>query len=711
YSDCTQVDWNITLGIAGWVSCPLGKYLKGVLRAHISNSDGIDNIKAGQCCIPPHEFLDEDTECKTENWKKLLSRNHKWASCPEDYDFLRGFYHSNETFSDNIEQALCCRPKTYISRTTDCYLEDVGQKLDTEGWNTCRDWYYMAGVYRGGCNALSCIETFKCCKITAQDGVVLDHWLLNGQDGNVSLSGSPSFTKGRCASSNTITFNQSSSYASVPLINLGGRSFTIACWIKQTKSVKDETAAIYGDWRGPWNFLLSLKNREIIFHRHREGYGESQWWSAGSADVSFDAWTHVVVIWDHKKTAVSILANGLKVGENSFSSEDAFYGPTGNRYQIGDDGHWDDHQFYGSVMDLYVFGSALSLEQVNKLRGVPLIVNTTKSVSGGDVLVVWEPPLVGACPVVKYNVYYREVMSSARQQGNWYSVELDGSRTSCTLHLSCRKEYNVSVTSISESGESPFNDSKIWNFQTTGGIPSPPIITPMKQEISSNNITLSWSPQTANGCPLTMYSIHYRLIYPGGAGESWNQVNVTNVTKTSHTVSLEYERQYTIEMSAWNELGQSARSRPWIITTASSGSVDRTTENDTVKSSGSGSGKILSTPQLAGLLAGVCILLFVVFIAVIYLRRAARKSRKHASALRLRRSKSTIFTLHNWEVLPEQVVFGEEIGRGAFGKVLKGTFRESPGTEVFIEPRNKTVDFKPGETVAIKLLGGKLFGL
>ena len=82
---------------------------------------------------------------------------------------------------------------------------------------------------------------------------------------------------------------------------------------------------------------------------------------------------------------------------------------------------------------------------------------------------VWEPPLVGACPVVKYNVYYREVMSSARQQSNWYSVELDGSRPSCTLHLSCRKEYNVSVTSISESGESPFNDSKIWNFQTTGG--------------------------------------------------------------------------------------------------------------------------------------------------------------------------------------------------------------------------------------------------
>ena len=67
------------------------------------------------------------------------------------------------------------------------------------------------------------------------------------------------------------------------------------------------------------------------------------------------------------------------------------------------------------------------------------------------------------------------------------------------------------------------------------------------------------------------------------------------------------------------------------------GSIDRTAEKGTVKSSVSGSGKILSTPQLAGLLVGVCIFLFVVFIAVIYLRRAAKKSRKHTSALRLRR--------------------------------------------------------------------------
>ena len=60
-----------------------------------------------------------------------------------------------------------------------------------------------------------------------------------------------------------------------------------------------------------------------------------------------------------------------------------------------------------------------------------------------------------------------------------------------------------------------------------------------------------------------------------------------------------------------------------------------------------------------------------------------------------------------WEVLPEQVEFKEEIGRGAFGKVLRGIFKESRGIEVFYNVRTHTVDFKEGQTVAVKVLEGK----
>lgn len=63
--------------------------------------------------------------------------------------------------------------------------------------------------------------------------------------------------------------------------------------------------------------------------------------------------------------------------------------------------------------------------------------------------------------------------------------------------------------------------------------------------------------------------------------------------------------------------------------------------------------------------------------------------------------------LLRWEVLPSQVEFKEEIGRGAFGKVLRGIFRESPGIEVFYKARTQRVDFKEGRTVAVKVLEGK----
>ncbi|XP_068752084.1 proto-oncogene tyrosine-protein kinase receptor Ret-like [Montipora capricornis] len=69
------------------------------------------------------------------------------------------------------------------------------------------------------------------------------------------------------------------------------------------------------------------------------------------------------------------------------------------------------------------------------------------------------------------------------------------------------------------------------------------------------------------------------------------------------------------------------------------------------------------------------------------------------------KSNSTIIPLLQWEVCPDQVDFKEEIGRGAFGKVLRGIYRESPGIEVFCKSRTPIVDFKEGKTVAVKVLG------
>ena len=101
-----------------------------------------------------------------------------------------------------------------------------------------------------------------------------------------------------------------------------------------------------------------------------------EWFSfTSSVKVSSSIWTHVAVTWDHATEYSTIYVDGKSVGYRTYSRPRTlfFYPPTGEPYKIGNDVHWNDHQFYGSVMDLYVFGTALSLDKINKLRGWCLI--------------------------------------------------------------------------------------------------------------------------------------------------------------------------------------------------------------------------------------------------------------------------------------------------------------------------------------------------
>lgn len=100
-----------------------------------------------------------------------------------------------------------------------------------------------------------------------------------------------------------------------------------------------------------------------------------------STTVSLSAWTHVVVAWHHVTRTVLIYANGKVVGNKNYSAGETFNGPTGKPYIIGNDVHGHNHQFNGSVMDLYVFESALSLQESNLLRGVIFLF---LEICGGD---------------------------------------------------------------------------------------------------------------------------------------------------------------------------------------------------------------------------------------------------------------------------------------------------------------------------------------
>lgn len=105
-----------------------------------------------------------------------------------------------------------------------------------------------------------------------------------------------------------------------------------------------------------------------MLNRHKHDPSE-EWWYLESTKVTLSTWTHVAVTWDHVISYVFIYADGKEIGHKSYTPGSAFFEPTWRRYQVGNDGHWENHQFHGSVMDLYVFGTALSLDEINKLRG------------------------------------------------------------------------------------------------------------------------------------------------------------------------------------------------------------------------------------------------------------------------------------------------------------------------------------------------------
>jgi len=102
---------------------------------------------------------------------------------------------------------------------------------------------------------------------------------------------------------------------------------------------------------------------------------------------------------------------------------------------------------------------------------------------------------------------------------------------------------------------------------STADVPSPPVTNIKETKSLACDVNVIWSPPADHGCPLTMYSIYHQQIQTPEIG--WHQTNVTNVMATNFTVTLECGRQYSIEMSAWNELGESDRSRTWIIKTMS----------------------------------------------------------------------------------------------------------------------------------------------
>ena len=92
-------------------------------------------------------------------------------------------------------------------------------------------------------------------------------------------------------------------------------------------------------------------------------------------------------------------------------------------------------------------------------------------------------------------------------------------------------------------------------------VPSPPVLNSLEKEVFSCNVSLAWETPSDHGCPLIMYTIYYMQIQPQQPGAPWYVVNITNAMANKYFLATRCDTEYKIEMTAWNEVGQSSRSK------------------------------------------------------------------------------------------------------------------------------------------------------
>ena len=99
------------------------------------------------------------------------------------------------------------------------------------------------------------------------------------------------------------------------------------------------------------------------------------------------------------------------------------------------------------------------------------------------------------------------------------------------------------------------------------GPPDPPEIINNYKELAGRNVTVMWRRASDNNCPITMYSVHYRIVGPTTKDKNWSSVNISNTILTKYKLHLQYGKEYKIIVSAWNKLGH-VNSTAWHLVTA-----------------------------------------------------------------------------------------------------------------------------------------------
>ncbi|KAL9987757.1 hypothetical protein ACROYT_G002114 [Oculina patagonica] len=729
---CDQADWWASLDRRGWSLCPQNNtYLKGLWRHdRVPGDERVGRIEFGRCCTPwEKDFANQPAVCNNANWWSTLDGNNVWALCPGGY-FLNGLYKTDGRNLYNIEEGQCCRPLNQ-EEDGDCYDEDVTTSFDNRGWSDCqRTGYYMTGIYKSNCEEINCIEKFKCCRMKTACQAQAIGVANRLPDKSFSASSSRSDDepyKGRLNGNGAWSPSKKDDADDFLQIDLGDLFF-ICALATQGHPLQDEWTKsyklhllltewiIYKENNTEKLFSGNSRSNQLVKHVLIElptaravRFQPIHYFHHKALRVEvYGIKTPVGVpsppVIKNKKKEISLphfnlLWSSPDNGRCPFTMYTVYFKVIGSpdkenvRYHINTTAMTNtlgalpldcdtEYEFAVSAWNQFGEGNLSQPWQGNLITGYPVIVNRKKEVKGSVVVVKWKP-----CTASLFTIYYREVFSEIGKS-HWDGVNVSGHEIRYDLNLSCRKEYEIAMTAWNSTAETPLkslNNSKMWRVTTLGDKPSAPVILNKETQVSGCDVNLRWSLPEDNGCPITLYTIYYSERQSKNE-DSWHEINVTKVTKSEHLLSLKCNTEYAFTVSAWNELGESAISSEWPIKTSkASNSI----------------GQTLSIVVPVG-----CGALILIVVGVVCFRE--RRKRKKRRGHKTRRSKSDIVPLLLKETPPQRVIFMEELGQGAFGKVHKGILKDLPKAEVFFKPREQRVEIKEGKVVAIKVLLGRI---
>ncbi|XP_066925842.1 uncharacterized protein [Clytia hemisphaerica] len=168
-----NANWWKSFDHKGWSSCPNGLYMTGLYRNNNrkGDKDQIFLLEEAECKSAASHLYSggaNDRDCYKLNIWDIWNRKN-WAVCKNGY-YMHGIYRTSGNHLHNIEEFMCCKPKSQVSQWKHCYNKNVWKSFDHKGWSKCNNGYYMSGMFRNSCNNLYCIEEFRCCSMGPNNG-------------------------------------------------------------------------------------------------------------------------------------------------------------------------------------------------------------------------------------------------------------------------------------------------------------------------------------------------------------------------------------------------------------------------------------------------------------------------------------------------------------------------------------------------------------